>query len=111
MNGEKANGAVPSHKDSPANSPSPAPSKSPVLAAQRSANRRGAATISHGRVSARVWTSSIEVDRVVRRAVPRRGREYDHVAKAHVIYGSRVRSLLDAFAAAGVTVTELGEPA
>lgn len=66
------------------------------------------AVVLHRRMSSAVWVGSERVERVLTRTVPAAHREYDRFDRAHVVFGSRVGPLLEAFAAAGVDVDELG---
>jgi len=58
-------------------------------------------------VSATLSTTSPVAEKVIRRAVPRRGRDYQPTTGRWVIFGSHVERLLVALRSAGVQVDEI----
>lgn len=58
-------------------------------------------------VSAMVTTSGPETDRILRRAVPARGREFDTITRRWIVYASHLGRLVDALAAAGIEVVDI----
>lgn len=60
-------------------------------------------------VSAMLSTTSPAAEKIIRRAVPRRGRDYQPATGSWVVFGSHLSRLVGALTAAGVEVVEVVE--